>query len=100
MSELRREEFLQHMAFLREDTTEIKDHLKELNSRTGKNEQEIAILKDWRSRVARAQTDTDDVKGAITARDVKVAAWALTGVGGLVGFVWKVIPVIFKVFQP
>ena len=88
------------MAFLREDTAEIKDHLKELNSRTSKSEQEIAVLKDWRSRVARAQTDTDDVKSAITARDVKVATWVISGAAGVIAFLWMWGPKIAQMFRP
>lgn len=102
MSDLNRE-VLEHIGYVRDDIKEVNARLDTLNGRTRTVENKVAVLEDWRARIAKAHAedaDDDGVTGAITARDVKVATWVLSGIGGAALFVWQVLPMLAKLIRP
>ena len=89
---LGREEFLVHMAYLREDMSEVKDHLRILNSRTNKAESGIELLReqtaDTRKDVAALQVGDGPGKGATVAWSGGVAG-AVVGLIEAIRALWK-----------
>jgi hypothetical protein len=80
MAELSREEFLTHIAYVRGDVEEVKQHLLALNGRTRTAESKIAVLEN--QVVAASQVGADK-----TARSTGIAG-LLAAAGSILAQWW------------
>lgn len=76
MGDLSREEFLTHIAYVRGDINEVKDHLAALNGRTRLVENKVAVLE--------SQVETASQTGSDRTARVTGAGGALAALGALI----------------
>lgn len=87
---------------------EINAHLRVLNGRVGKGEEDRARIDEslknlGREVFRRRSTDQDEAnptKRWVTERDVRMVAVGASGVLGALAFAWKVLPLLLKALTP